>query len=59
MVWENPRTRGTEPEPRARHVAAVFNDKMFIWGGMGSAGRGNYGELCYIELGRKWVILLE
>ena len=51
MIWENPSTRGVTPEPRARHVSAAFNDKLFVWGGMGSAGRGNFGELCYLELG--------
>jgi len=50
MVWSNPSTRGTEPEARAGHAAAVYNDKFFVWGGWGSSGRGNYGELNYMEL---------
>jgi len=50
MVWSNPSTRGVTPEARAGHAAAIYNDKFFVWGGWGSLGRGNYGELNYMEL---------
>lgn len=47
--WRHVQTRGTAPAARGGHVAGLNDDKMFVWGGWGSA-REMYNELHYIEL---------
>lgn len=34
MTWEHPETNGFRPEGRVRHSATIFNDKLYIAGGL-------------------------
>ena len=34
-MWSTPPTAGLPPPPRSRHVSAVINHQLFIWGGIG------------------------
>lgn len=48
--WTQPEVHGTVPKGRARHAAVVYEDKLFIIGGL--TGETNYilDDICYLDL---------
>ena len=48
--WTQPDVRGPFPKGRARHAAVVYEDKLFIIGGL--TGETNYilDDICYLDL---------
>jgi BTB/POZ domain/Kelch motif len=48
--WTQPDIRGPIPKGRARHAAVVYEDKLFIVGGL--SGETNYilDDICYLDL---------
>ena len=48
--WTQPDLRGPSPKGRARHAAVVYEDKLFILGGL--TGETNYilDDICYLDL---------
>jgi hypothetical protein len=48
--WTQPELRGTYPKGRARHAAVVYEDKLFVIGGL--TGETNYilDDICYLDL---------
>ena len=52
--WTQPEIHGPIPKGRARHAAAVYDDKLFITGGItGSGETYTLDEICYLDL-RTW-----
>lgn len=52
--WHQPEIAGTIPRGRARHAATIFDDKLFIVGGL--SGQDNntiLDDFCYLDL-KKW-----
>jgi hypothetical protein len=49
MQWSQPSQRGAIPEARGGHVAGIYKDRLFLWGGWGN-GRVMYDELHYLDL---------
>ncbi|MCJ1355317.1 MAG: hypothetical protein MMC33_005308 [Icmadophila ericetorum] len=48
--WTQPDIRGPVPKGRARHAAAVHDDKLFIVGGMTGTETYILDEICYLDL---------
>ena len=48
--WTQPEIRGTIPKGRARHAAAVYDDKLFIVGGLAGTETYTLDEICYLDL---------
>lgn len=48
--WTSPEIRGPVPRGRARHAAVVYEDKLFVIGGI--TGEANFilDDLCYLDL---------
>ena len=51
--WTQPEIRGPVPKGRARHAAAVYDDKLFIVGGLAGSETYTSDEICYLDL-RTW-----
>jgi hypothetical protein len=49
-VWTQPDVQGKIPKGRARHASVVYEDKLFIIGGL--TGETNYilDDICYLDL---------
>ena len=48
--WTQPEVRGPIPKGRARHAAVVYDDKLFILGGLTGAETCTLDEICYLDL---------
>ena len=48
--WTQPDVRGPIPRGRARHAAAVYDDKLFILGGLTGVESYTLDEICYLDL---------
>lgn len=50
MHWTQPEVQGPQPRGRARHASVVYEDKLFIIGGL--TGETNYilDDICYLDL---------
>ena len=48
--WTQPDIRGSVPKGRARHAAAVYDDKLFIVGGLTGPETYTLDEICYLDL---------
>ena len=48
--WTQPEIRGPEPKGRARHAAAVYDEKLFILGGLTGTDTDILDEICYLDL---------
>lgn len=50
MHWTQPEIQGPQPRGRARHASVVYEDKLFIIGGL--TGETNYilDDICYLDL---------
>ena len=50
LHWTQPELRGQQPKGRARHAAVIYEDKLFVVGGL--TGETNYvlDDLCYLDL---------
>ncbi|KAK5945277.1 hypothetical protein PMZ80_002481 [Knufia obscura] len=48
--WTQPEVHGNVPKGRARHAAVVYEDKLFVIGGL--TGETNYilDDICYLDL---------
>lgn len=48
--WTQPEVHGSVPKGRARHAAVVYEDKLFVIGGL--TGETNYilDDICYLDL---------
>ncbi|KAL6253178.1 hypothetical protein RBB50_000900 [Rhinocladiella similis] len=48
--WTQPEVQGPIPKGRARHAAVVYEDKLFVIGGL--TGEANYilDDICYLDL---------
>ncbi|KAL8709681.1 MAG: hypothetical protein Q9220_005621 [cf. Caloplaca sp. 1 TL-2023] len=51
--WTQPDIRGPTPKGRARHAAAVYDDKLYIVGGLAGNETYTLDEICYLDL-RTW-----
>ena len=51
--WTQPDIRGPIPKGRARHAAAVYDDKLFVVGGLAGSETYTLDEICYLDL-RTW-----
>ncbi len=48
--WNQPEIRGPIPKGRARHAAAVYDDKLFVVGGLAGTETYTLDEICYLDL---------
>ncbi|KAL9117779.1 MAG: hypothetical protein Q9187_005678 [Circinaria calcarea] len=48
--WTQPDIRGSVPKGRARHAAAVYDEKLFIIGGLTGSDTYTLDEICYLDL---------
>ena len=48
--WAQPEIRGSIPKGRARHAAAVYDDKLFVVGGLAGTETYTLDEICYLDL---------
>ena len=48
--WTQPDIRGYIPKGRARHAAAVYDDKLFVVGGLAGTETYTLDELCFLDL---------
>ena len=50
LHWTQPEVRGPIPKGRARHASVVYEDKLFVIGGL--TGETNYilDDICYLDL---------
>ncbi|KAL8936627.1 MAG: hypothetical protein Q9216_004828 [Gyalolechia sp. 2 TL-2023] len=48
--WTQPDVRGPIPKGRARHAAAVYDDKLYIVGGLTGNETYTLDEICYLDL---------
>ncbi|KAI4197081.1 MAG: hypothetical protein LQ350_006151 [Teloschistes chrysophthalmus] len=48
--WTQPEVRGPIPKGRARHAAAVYDDKLYIVGGLAGNETYTLNEICYLDL---------
>lgn len=52
--WHQPEITGMTPQGRARHAACLYDDKLFIVGGLsGTDNNTILDDFCYLDL-RKW-----
>ena len=48
--WTQPEIRGPIPKGRARHAAAVYEDKLYVVGGLAGTDTYTLDEICYLDL---------
>ncbi|KAL8744959.1 MAG: hypothetical protein Q9190_002847 [Brigantiaea leucoxantha] len=48
--WHQPDIRGSIPRGRARHAAAVYDDKLYVVGGLSGSETYTLDEICYLDL---------
>ena len=48
--WTQPDIRGPIPKGRARHAATVYDDKLYIVGGLTGPETYTLDEICYLDL---------
>ncbi|KAL8737967.1 MAG: hypothetical protein Q9181_001189 [Wetmoreana brouardii] len=48
--WTQPDIRGQIPKGRARHAAAVYDEKLYIVGGLAGTETYTLDEICYLDL---------
>lgn len=48
--WTQPDIRGPTPKGRARHAAAVYDDKLYVVGGLAGTETYTLDEICYLDL---------
>ena len=48
--WTQPETHGPIPRGRARHSAVVYDDKLFVCGGMSGNDNGVLDDICFLDL---------
>ena len=48
--WTQPEIKGPIPKGRARHAAAVYDDKLFIVGGLAGTESNTLDEISYLDL---------
>ncbi|MCJ1483346.1 hypothetical protein MMC06_003513 [Schaereria dolodes] len=48
--WTKPEIRGSVPRGRARHAAAVYDEKLFVVGGLTGIDAYTLDEICYLDL---------
>ncbi|KAL8818728.1 MAG: hypothetical protein Q9223_002700 [Gallowayella weberi] len=48
--WTQPEVRGPIPKGRARHAATVYDDKLYIVGGLAGNETYTLDEICYLDL---------
>ena len=48
--WTQPEIKGPIPKGRARHAAAVYDDKLFVVGGLAGVETYTLDEICYLDL---------
>lgn len=48
--WTQPDIRGSIPKGRARHAAAVHDDKLYVVGGLTGTEPYTLDEICYLDL---------
>ncbi|PYH83703.1 kelch motif domain protein [Aspergillus uvarum CBS 121591] len=48
--WTQPEIRGPIPRGRARHAAVIYDEKLFIIGGVTGENNVILDELCYLDL---------
>lgn len=51
--WTQPEIRGPVPKGRARHAAAIYDEKLYVVGGLAGAETYTLDEICYLDL-RTW-----
>ncbi|KAJ9293857.1 hypothetical protein DTO271G3_7484 [Paecilomyces variotii] len=49
-TWAQPDVRGPVPRGRARHAAVIYEDKLFIIGGVTGENNHILDDLCYLDL---------
>jgi hypothetical protein len=52
-TWTQPDIRGPIPRGRARHAAVIYEDKLFIIGGVTGENNVILDDLCYLDL-KSW-----
>jgi len=48
--WTQPEIRGPIPKGRARHAAAIYDDKLYVVGGLAGTDIYTLDEICYLDL---------
>lgn len=48
--WTQPDIRGHIPKGRARHAAAVYDEKLYVVGGLAGSETYTLDEICYLDL---------
>lgn len=48
--WTQPDISGPIPRGRARHSAVIYDDKLFVCGGMSGTDNGVLDDICYLDL---------
>lgn len=48
--WTQPDIRGPAPKGRARHAAVVYDEKLYVVGGLGGTETYTLDEICYLDL---------
>lgn len=48
--WTQPEITGQPPRGRARHSAVIYDDKLFIVGGMNGSENGILDDICFLDL---------
>lgn len=51
--WTQPEVRGPVPKGRARHAAVVYDEKLYVVGGLAGSETYTLDEICYLDL-RTW-----
>ena len=51
--WTQPEVRGPVPKGRARHAAVVYDEKLYVIGGLAGSETYTLDEICYLDL-RTW-----
>lgn len=52
-TWTQPDVRGPAPRGRARHASVIYEDKLFVIGGVTGENNLILDDLCYLDL-RTW-----
>ncbi|KAK4989633.1 hypothetical protein LTR50_003100 [Elasticomyces elasticus] len=52
--WTQPEVSGPAPRGRARHSAVVYDEKLFICGGMAGSDNAVLDDICYLDL-KTWM----
>lgn len=48
--WTQPDIRGPAPKGRARHAAAVYDEKLYVVGGLAGTETYTLDEICFLDL---------